>query len=223
MFEQFLDLLCWLFPPEIFGMMKKAKAAMTWREKLHQEFALCAFLSKYSSSSSNFIVFFFTAGSYNTSNEGSRFCYLPSKRKWSFLDMSKGEAEEANASLLQKRCERKLVSPKWKQINVSVNPFSSQEDHLGSFSKTREVFGWEYPPRIADHGLLFFNFEEALLQFNPHIFSISYRPNYNVKSSQHTNTPLKVAINVFLSPKMMIYSEFSGMSRNLNLFFAFRA
>ena len=51
MFEQFLDLLCWLFPPEIFGMMKKAKAAMTWREKLHQEFALCAFLSKYTSSS----------------------------------------------------------------------------------------------------------------------------------------------------------------------------
>ena len=50
MFEQFLDLLCWLFPPEIFGMMKKAKAAMTWREKLHQEFALCAFLSKYTSS-----------------------------------------------------------------------------------------------------------------------------------------------------------------------------
>ena len=49
MFEQFLDLLCWLFPPEIFGMMKKAKAAMTWREKLHQEFTLCAFLSKYSS------------------------------------------------------------------------------------------------------------------------------------------------------------------------------
>ena len=145
MFEQFLDLLCWLFPPEIFGMMKKAKAAMTWREKLHQEFTLCAFLSKYRSSSNNFIVFFFTAGSYNTSNEGSRFCYLPSKRKWSFLDMSKGEAEEANASLLQKRCERKLVSPKWKQINVSVNPFSSQEDHLGSFSKRGRFLGESIP------------------------------------------------------------------------------
>ena len=136
--------------------------------------------------------------------------------------MSKGEAEEANASLLRKRCERKLVSPKWKQINGSVNPFSSQEDHLGSFSKRGRFLG-ESIPREQQIMAYFFHFEEALLQFNPHIFSISYRPNYNVKSSQHTNTPLKVAINVFLSPKMMIYSEFSGMSRNLNLFFAFRA
>ena len=167
MFEQFLDLLCWLFPPEIFGMMKKAKAAMTWREKLHQEFTLCAFLSKYSSSSSNFIVFFFHRRFLQYIKWGFPFLLLTLQTKMIFPWHEQRRSWRSKCFFASKTMWTEAGKPKMEADQCKCEPIFQSRRPFGVIFKTREVFGWEYPPRIVDHGLLLFYFEEALLHFNP--------------------------------------------------------